>query len=199
MHRSRWSLFPLLAGVLWLGLATLMPRLTSPALTSHHAAIPQTAPSYPAAYRGRITPADPGFDILAQAYRRHADVVEYQGRVWLADDNGQTLNGFVAIAELPTPEAMDTTIQIWWHRFYQDTRWGDWSQDWLSPEWLGPLAEPLGHALICRERRCLVGHDFDNEVAWQLALGALRERLPAHVELRELRTPSHALLVFTRY
>lgn len=196
---SRWSLFPLLAGVLWLGVATLLPRLNPPSLIPHYAAQPERTPIPSPGHRGRITPADPDFELLAQAYRRQTDVLEYQGRVWLADDDGRSLNGFVAIAELPTPQAMGETIQTWWQRFYQDTRWGDWSQDWLKPEWLGELAEPLGHALTCRERRCMVGHDFDNEAQWHRAIEAMKQRLPRHVELREMRTPSHALVVFTRY
>ncbi|MBY6187118.1 hypothetical protein KUV89_10870 [Marinobacter hydrocarbonoclasticus] len=196
---SRWSLFPVLAGLLWLGLASMMPRLNAPTAAPNYAEPPMQRGARSGVDRGRIGPSDPDFDLLAQSYRRHGSVIEHDGQIWLADDNGRTLEGFIAIAEAPTEAAMEDTIRTWWQRFYQDHRWGDWSQDWLKPEWLGELHEPLHHALMCRERRCLVGHDFDHEAEWSRAVEALQQRLPRHVELREFRTHSHALLVLTRY
>ncbi|MBY6225203.1 hypothetical protein [Ferrimonas balearica] len=199
MVRNRWTLFPLAAGVLWLAATTLWTRLPPPKVTPQYAAAPAVAIASSVVTHHRITPDQPIFDSLARAYRRHGDVVEYGGKVWLADDNGQALLGFVAIADLTPSPAPEAAIQQEWQRFYQDHRWGDWSQDWLKPAWLGPMGEPLSHALMCRERRCLAGLDFDTEPHWQDQIDALQQRLPRHVELRELHAPSHALLIFTRY
>ncbi|MBY5992979.1 hypothetical protein [Ferrimonas balearica] len=184
---------------LWLLLAGV-PRPTPTLGVSAPSVAPMLAPKAPASRPGLIGDAHPQFERLAREYQRHRGPVQYGGQIWLADDDGRVLTGFVAVAPAPAPPVpTEQQIRQQWDRFYQDERWGDWGQSWLATAWLGELAEPLSHNLVCRERRCLVGHDFAEEAGWLQQVARLRQQLPRHVELAEWHTPSQSLLVFTRY